>query len=107
DDKENSLRFLNIVKKQSERLTEIIVDLLTLSRLEDSTTKDSLIFQEESIEEVILEVIEICRHRAEQRNITLEGRADKGLHSVIDRSLLLQALTNLVENSIKYGNEDS
>lgn len=105
DDPDNAKRFLRIVKTQSQRLTNIIVDLLTLARLEDERTQESLILQEEDLQSVLEEVFESCAPHAEQQQIGLTIQSESGLSAVIDRSLIVQAMNNLVENAIKYSGE--
>ena len=102
DDPDNAKRFLRIVKTQSQRLTNIIVDLLTLARLEDENTQESLILREEDLSTLLEEVRESCEPHAEQQQIAITTNCSPGLTAVIDRSLVVQAMNNLVENAIKY-----
>lgn len=102
EDKSDARRFLRIVSKQSERLIAIIDDLLTLSRLESERANELITLQKHTVESLINSATEICRPAAEQKGIVVTIVCKAGLTVRIDRSLMEQALTNLVENAIKY-----
>lgn len=95
-------RFLEIISKQSERLTRIIDDLLTLSRLETERVEELFQFQEEQVRDLIEAVVELSRPRAGKKQIELFTHCGAELTARMDRSLMEQAILNLVENAIKY-----
>lgn len=95
-------RFLRIIGKHSERLTSIIEDLLILARLESDQIQELLLFQEENLKSVLGVVAEMCRGEAEKKNISISLMCNPDIVAVIDRSLIEQAVMNLVDNAVKY-----
>lgn len=95
-------RFLRIIGKHSERLTSIIEDLLILARLESDQIQELLLFQEEGLKSVLGVVVEMCRGDAEKKNISISLMCSSDIVAVIDRSLIEQAVMNLVDNAVKY-----
>lgn len=105
EDREFTLSFLRKAAKNVERLQTIVEDLSAISRLESG----ELILDMESfdIKELAQEVIEELDLKRNESGIDLgfkEG-ADTGFMVYADRESIRQVLINLVNNSIKYGNE--
>lgn len=101
DDPAQARRFVRIVYEQTERLENIVNDLLTLTRLESE--HDHPIERERLPAATILqEVIHACAFQAEQKNITLDWDVSQELAVDVNPRLFQQALINLVDNAIKY-----
>lgn len=99
-DPERAERFLQIILAHTNRLNSIIEDLLSLSRLEQD---DEPIPREElRIHEVVNRMREFCQPRARLREISIVDSYTGTGWAVVNRSLLEQALVNLVDNAIKY-----
>jgi two-component system phosphate regulon sensor histidine kinase PhoR len=101
-DRENTERFLKIVVTHADRLTSIIEDLLTLARLESEGVEELLIIQEERLFELLDSVSLMCAPRAEEKSISIEVNCAPDITIAADRSLLQQAVMNLVDNAVKY-----
>lgn len=105
DDKEFTLKFLNKAARNVERLQTIVEDLSAISRLESG----ELILDTEPFDIKVLaqEVIEELDLKSREQGITLDFKpgADIGFMVSADRESIRQVLINLVNNSIKYGNE--
>lgn len=100
-------RFLEIVNKQANRLTAIIDDLLTLSRLEQKGTDKEILLTNAPLKGVINEAVEICENRAQTKQITIKIECDENLRARMNQALLEQAFVNLIDNAIKYSDEKS
>lgn len=96
-------RFLEKASKNVERLVNLIKDLDEISRLERGELK--LTKQNFVIQDLIREVFEHLSWKAEARNISFSIK--KGCeHPLIvhaDKEKIRQVITNLIDNSIKYG----
>lgn len=95
-------RFLKIVAAQSDRLNEIIEDLLTLSRLEQETEKAGIALQRGRIRDVLEAAVDVCQLRASEKSVHVELVCDEELQAEINAALLEQAVVNLVDNAVKY-----
>lgn len=101
DEPEQARRFLQIIQQQTDRLTAIIDDLLTLSRLEQADHWVAKDFVRQDIAETVDQAIKLCAETLRQRHITVEcDVAPCTLYA--NHRLLEQAVTNLVDNAAKY-----
>ena len=99
DNPEDLDRFLRIIARQSGRLADIIDDLLTLSRLESAPLDELLAIDRY----VLCDILESCR--AEEKDIAIIVDCSAAIEVMADRSLLTQAVINLIENAVKYSPE--
>jgi two-component system phosphate regulon sensor histidine kinase PhoR len=102
DDPHNARRFLAIALKQADRLNAIIEDLLSLSRIEQEAETGQLPRSPETMRDVIQGAVEVCRTKAEAKQISLNVSCDERLRANVNAPLLEQAIVNLVDNAIKY-----
>lgn len=101
NDPELSTRFLHTIEKHADRLTYLIEDLLTISKLESGQIVMNL--HEVELRHEVDQVIEDLFSRASGKQVTLQNALPEGLKSRADADRLQQVLFNLVENAIKYG----
>ena len=96
--------FLEVVRSNSNRLVDLINDLLDISRIE--TGRIVLNPEPISIFDVVEEVVESARAEIERKQLHLEVRVPPDLPMVhADRKRITQVLTNLVSNAYKYTRE--
>jgi len=107
ENREDRDRFLEIIAKQSQRMTAIIEDLLVLARLEGERGGELLLMQDTKVEDVLNSVRDLCKARAEQKNIEISVSCQNRQKITVDPSLIEQALVNLVDNAIKYSGPNS
>jgi signal transduction histidine kinase len=105
DNPEDLDRFLRIIARQSGRLADIIDDLLTLSRLESAPLDELLAIDHYVLCDILESCREVCRSRAEEKDIAIIINCSGDVEVMADRSLLTQAVINLVENAVKYSPE--
>jgi len=105
EDKETAAAFLDIIEKQTKRLDSIIEDLLALSRLEQSNTEITM--EAADFSEILDRVFELCLPGARTKGVSLGRDCPEGLRAVVNSILVEQAVTNLVDNAIKYSGAGS
>lgn len=98
--------FLNDVNHEIDRLNYVINDLLTLVRM-DKNAKDSINMVPLQLMGLLDRVRHMLQPLASKRGIALEFKADEDLTVLGDAMKLQQAFYNLVDNAIKYSQEDT
>ena len=101
DDRRSDI--INIMQSETERLSRLTTDFLDLARLESGRTRlESDDFEAKAL---IEESLEIVRHQANDRKITLHVKGESTMvHG--DRGKIKQVLLNLMTNAIKYNQEE-
>lgn len=94
--------FLDTANHETDRLTRLVNDVLDLSRLESSRTYD---LSEVYLSQPIEQTLRTCQLNAKDKGIELYQEIETDLPPVLGNyDLLLQVLTNLVGNSLKFTN---
>jgi two-component system phosphate regulon sensor histidine kinase PhoR len=107
DNPAEAKRFLEIIQKHADRLASIVEDLLSLSRIEQGDKAKAVQFEKGFVIDVFKAAIQICRSKAEDKEINITLTCEEQLASRFDASLLEQALVNLLDNAIKYSEPHS
>jgi two-component system sensor histidine kinase SenX3 len=103
DDPEAVTRFAGRMQHEAARLTYLMQDLITLSRIqgaEEIPTPEQV-----SIDEAVQVAVDYCKTRAGAKDITLVTGGTEGLRIWGDDDLLITALRNLIDNAIVYSPE--
>lgn len=93
-------RFLERTAEQTRRLSDLVTDLLALSRLEGET--EQVAREPVDLSAVAHSALSVHRPAAEARNLTLEGEVMEGVTVTGDAEALRQAVDNLLSNAIRY-----
>ncbi len=96
---------LKIITRNSDRLDNIIVDFLEISRIEAARLKFN--FKETDISQIIDETTKFMEGFAKEKNIKLVVNVEKIPIFEVDPDRLSQVLRNLVNNAIKFSEENS
>ena len=87
--------------EESDRLLATFNALLSIARAEAGQQRSGLAPMDAN--SIISDVVELYEPMAEEQGGTLESHASDGLMVLADRQLLAQALSNLIDNALKYG----
>jgi two-component system, OmpR family, phosphate regulon sensor histidine kinase PhoR len=101
EDPRHCRSFLTQIAEQGERLERLILDLLSLARIESGT--EAFRFENVSIPEAAYDSADRQRPRAEARSQSLEvvaGQPD--LWVWVDEEAVREILDNLIDNAVKY-----
>jgi len=93
-------RMLDIIHRQSERLSELVEDLLELSRLESKQLQ--LAEQPVNLTEAAQRAIDAIRPKARARNTQIELALPPSLTALGDPRGIEQVMLNLLDNAVKY-----
>jgi two-component system, OmpR family, phosphate regulon sensor histidine kinase PhoR len=106
DDPNLSKKFIGNAMRNTERLISLISDLDEITKLESGLVK--LYSQNFVIQELIAEVYEMLSRKANEKNISciIKKGCDQPISAYADKEKIRQVLANLVDNAIKYGNQD-
>jgi two-component system sensor histidine kinase SenX3 len=105
DDPESVHRFAGKILRESTRLGALVTELIALSRLTGAEALPDL--EEVEVDEVVDEALGRSRLSAESAGIDITVDAPSGLVVAGDRTLLVTALSNLLENAIAYSPPDA
>jgi signal transduction histidine kinase len=98
-------QYYRIIRKESERLTSLINNILDFSRIEAGRKEYE--FRETDIGELVRNTLDSYRYQVEQQGFEMEENIEPNLPQVyVDREAIARALVNLVNNALKYSNHE-
>lgn len=102
---EKKQQYYRIIRKESERLTALINNILDFSRIEAGRKEYE--FRQTDIAELVRNTLDCYRYQIEQQGFSLEESIDSDLPKVyVDREAIARALVNLVNNALKYSADE-
>lgn len=96
---------LGIVVRNADRLDKIIVDFLDISRIEAARLKFN--FEQTDIAQTVRDITKFMEGFAKEKNIELIINVDELPIIEVDSDRLSQVLRNLINNAIKFSDENS
>jgi signal transduction histidine kinase len=94
-------QYYEIIRKESERLTSLINNILDFSRIEAGKKEYS--FRETDVADLVRSTLESYRFEIEQNGFQFEQKIDCNLPPLrVDREAIARSLLNLVNNAVKY-----
>lgn len=95
------LRYIEIIKRHTDRLINIVNDLLSLSELEQ--TNINLDVQRLNIKDIIEDIIKLFDQKIKLKNLELNISIENNLSEINgDKFRIEQVIVNLMDNAIKY-----
>lgn len=96
--------YIEIIKRHSDRMNQIVSDMLTLSELEES--RRDVLLEPVNLGELVENMLTIYRERIKEKNLVLDVDIENDLPAINgERFKLEQMFINLVDNSFKYTDE--
>jgi signal transduction histidine kinase len=92
-----------IIRKESERLTALINNILDFSRIEAGRREYE--FRETDMRELVCNTLESYRYQIEQHGFTFEAKIGDVPRLEVDREAIARSLVNLVNNALKYSQD--
>ena len=103
DQPDEVVRFATRMQNEAKRLTELVQEIIDLSRLQSSDPLQKAV--EVEVSDVVHEAVDQAQFSSEQRGITLEIGDIEDATVIGDRDQLITAVHNLVENAVNYSPE--
>jgi signal transduction histidine kinase len=95
--------FLQDIDNEIDRENKIISELLTLVRMDNKETQ--LNIQPININDMLEMILKRVRPQARERDIELLLVSERKIVAEVDETRMTMALTNLIENAVKYNKE--
>ena len=102
-DEENNLRFLNVIRRNAERMHHLINDILELSSIESG--RITIEPKGVNLSNLTDEVFTNLSAKASEKQVKLINEVPKEATVYADAVRLEQMLTNLVDNAVKFNRE--
>lgn len=97
--------YYRIIRKESERLTALINNILDFSRIEAGRKEYD--FRETDVAELVRSTLDAYRYQIEQQGFEFEEKIDTNIPPMhVDREAIARALVNLVNNALKYSSDE-
>jgi two-component system phosphate regulon sensor histidine kinase PhoR len=103
DDPENNRRFLSIIQKNAARMHRLIDDILELSAIEAGNVK--LHRETVPLRNMVEDVISSLSAAATTRSVDVKNLVPSESNVFADPHRLMQMLTNLIDNAIKFNRD--
>jgi two-component system phosphate regulon sensor histidine kinase PhoR len=101
EDRENARQFIETIRANSRRINSLVDDLLTISRIELGAIRVEK--TDVDIRDAVEAVLVLLRDKAAKKGVKLAAAVPIDAGAIqADRDRLIQILTNLVENAIKF-----
>jgi two-component system phosphate regulon sensor histidine kinase PhoR len=100
EDDENNRHFLDVIRRNGERMKNLIAEILELSQIEAGNV--SLTVTDVKVSDLVNEIMTSLSSMAATREITLENRVAADAIVRADHKRLEQMLTNLIDNAIRF-----
>lgn len=107
DNSDDGRRFLEMIARHSDRLNRLIEDLLSLAQIESETEQIGADLTRGRVIDVIASSVMACQEKSRLHQVDVFHSCDPNLEANINRGQLEQAITNLIDNAIKYSNRGS
>ena len=104
DDTESAHRFLSIIRKNANRMNELIGDILELSAIEAGNVQVRA--EQLELNAIVNDVISSLATKTESQGVSVMNAVAREATVFADARRLEQMLTNLVENAIKFNREN-
>ena len=95
--------YYQIIRKESERLTALINNILDFSRIEAGRKEYD--FRETDMRELVRNTLDSYRYQIEQSGFTFEEKITDVPTLRVDREAMARSLLNLVNNALKYSQD--
>jgi signal transduction histidine kinase len=102
--RERRQEYYGVLVEQSSRLSALVANILDLARMEEG--KKEFRFELSNVKDLLEETVSAARHRVAHSEFVIQCVVDEPLPKVLaDRDAISQAISNLLDNAVKYSGE--
>lgn len=101
---EQKKKFLQIIKEQSKRLISMVENLLVVSKIQNSNEK--LVYKNVNVNTLISQILQLMKLQFSNHNFITDLKSNLP-EILIDVDKFQQILINLLENAVKYSDENT
>lgn len=102
--KSKHYQYLKIVSQEITRLRILISSMLNMTKFESGTMKPN--FKETNVTELLIKTVFMFEQKIENKKVDIQGLDAERLIIVADSDLIEQVIYNLIENAVKFVNEN-
>lgn len=101
---DTSRSFLSVIDRHTDRLDSLVSDLLSLSKIEYQSESGEFSLSEYDVRDIVAYAVELLEEKAKRRHVEIETvlPSSDELHAPVNEELLIQAISNLLDNALKY-----
>lgn len=103
NDKEVSKQFIEIIHDESTKLSNLVDDMITISRLNEH---GNLNIELVNIFKLVKDTLQLFSHEIEKKRLNVRIEIDEELSLYCDKLKLKYIITNLIQNAIRYNLEN-
>jgi len=101
---ERRRQYYDVLLEQSERLSLLTENILNLARIEEG--REKFTFEKTDLTAILQEIVSSFQDRVRHEGFSIELEIKKDLPTImVDRAAMAQAVTNLIDNAVKYSGE--
>ena len=101
---ERRQKYYEVLLEQSERLSLLTENVLSFAKMEEG--KREFVFEETDIKALLMEIVSTIQDRVRYEGFAIELEIEDFLPPIVaDVSAITQAVTNLIDNAVKYSGE--
>ncbi len=104
EDNEEKIASLNVILRQSKKMSKLISELLMLARTDNN--KQAIQLENLNLSETMQIVVEEMAVLANKKNIKFIDDIQNDIYINADQTLIMRMLINLMSNAVQYGQQD-
>ena len=103
---EDAEHFVKVISKHTDRLSVLINDILNLSNIEQKINRHEIPFEKFNVAVLLEDLISLFSETISEKTIEVRFSCKDNIEMVANKQLIQLAVSNLIDNAIKYNTEN-